>query len=81
MDTVTEKISEHKEKVYSLSFYLVIIGALNWGLLAVTGRDLFESYPVLDKKLTKKEDGISVSKIVYLAVGASGIALLMKKHM
>lgn len=72
---------DFQEKLTDLSFYLVIIGALNWGLLAVTGKDLFDSYPVLDKKLSKKEDGMHVSKLVYLAVGGAGLVLLMKKHM
>lgn len=58
----------HKSKIRILSKLLVIIGALNWGLVGLLNLDLVAL--LFGKKST-------ASKIVYTLVGLSGAYLLM----
>lgn len=61
-------------KPYGLSKLLVIIGALNWGLVGILNFDLVAA--IFGKKSI-------ISKIIYVLVGLAGIYLIMaykKKH-
>lgn len=57
------------KQVYLIAFILVIIGAINWGLLGLMQIDLvgrlFGGYTV-------------VSRIVYILVGVSGLIMIPK---
>ncbi len=56
--------------VKTVAFYLVVVGAINWGLMALMGLNLvmalLGSWPM-------------VEQIVYLLVGVSGLYLLFDK--
>lgn len=58
----------HKSKLKILSKLLVIIGALNWGLVGLLNFDLVATF--FGKKSV-------VSKLVYILVGLSGVYLIM----
>ena len=52
--------------LHMIAFVLVIVGALNWGLLALTGWEIGQIFGGMDAL---------VSQIVYLLVAVSGIYL------
>ena len=58
----------------NLSVILLIIGGLNWGLVAMEGKDLFALLDVTFDIL-----GIPVAKIVYALVGAAALYVLLMK--
>ncbi|MBY0539012.1 DUF378 domain-containing protein [Patescibacteria group bacterium] len=55
--------------VHTVAFVLVVIGALNWGLLAVTGWELGNLFGGMDA---------SMSKIMYVLVALSAVYLLLE---
>lgn len=57
-----------------LSMMLLIIGGLNWGLVAVEGKDLFA---LLDVKLDIL--GTPIAKVVYALVGIAAVYILLMK--
>lgn len=67
-------VKKHKSEVKVLSKILVIIGALNWGLVGILNFDLVAT--LFGKKSI-------LSKLVYILVGLSGVYLIMvhnEKH-
>lgn len=57
--------------LHSLTFILLIVGALNWGVLAVTGWDIGELFGGMDAGL---------SKLIYVLVGLSALFVLFVDH-
>ncbi len=54
--------------VHTIAFILVVVGAINWGLVGVN-----ESWNLVDLLLGKLP---MVERIVYILVGLSGLALV-----
>lgn len=54
--------------LHMVSFLLVIVGALNWGLLALTGWEVGQLFGGMDA---------TVSKVIYVLVGLSALYLLV----
>jgi len=54
---------------YNIAFVLVLIGAINWLLIGVSGNDLVESV-----------FGFTIAKYVYILVGLSGLFVAYKKY-
>ena len=59
-----------KMNLYNIAFILVLIGAINWLLVGVSGNDLVE--PIV---------GATIAKYVYILVGLSGLWVAYKKFM
>lgn len=59
------------KKLYVFMILFVIIGALNWGLVGLINKDLVQELG----KITHP----TVSKIIYLLVGLSGLFLISKR--
>ncbi len=59
------------KSVEMLAFLLVIIGGLNWGLLAVTGWEVGQLFGGMDAM---------ISKIIYILVGLSALYLAIMKR-
>ena len=57
-----------------IAMLLLIIGGINWGLVAIEGKDLFA---LLDVHLDIL--GVPVAKIVYALVGLSAVYVLLMK--
>jgi uncharacterized membrane protein YuzA (DUF378 family) len=55
--------------LYNIAFILVLIGAINWLLIGVSGNDLVESV-----------FGFTIAKYVYILVGLSGLWVAYKKY-
>lgn len=55
--------------VHMAAFLLVVVGALNWGVLAVTGWELGNLFGGMDA---------SVSKVIYVLVALSAVYLLLE---
>ncbi len=56
--------------LHKIAMFLVIVGALNWGLIGALNFNLVE-------KLTG--DNASLTKLVYIIVGVAAVYVAMKK--
>jgi uncharacterized protein len=54
--------------VHMLAFVLVIVGALNWGVYAVSGWEVGQLFGGSEAM---------ISKVIYILVGLSGLYLIM----
>lgn len=54
------------KNLYMVAFVLVIVGAINWGLVGLLNMDLVASL---------LGEGSALSKLVYILVGVSGVYL------
>jgi uncharacterized membrane protein YuzA (DUF378 family) len=73
--TVVEKKEAHVKKLEAVAFALILVGALNWGLVALAEFDLVATLVGLEFGETN-----AVSRIVYGLVGLAAvyeIALLL----
>lgn len=52
--------------IHAVAFLLVIVGALNWGALALTGWEVGQLFGGMDE---------TVSKVIYVLVALSGLYL------
>ena len=55
--------------VHMAAFLLVIVGALNWGVLSVTGWEIGQLFGGMDA---------SISKVIYVLVGVSAVYLVLE---
>ncbi|OJI06515.1 hypothetical protein BK004_03160 [bacterium CG10_46_32] len=53
--------------LHMIAILLVIVGALNWGVLALTGWEVGQLFGGMEA---------TVSKVIYILVGISGLLLL-----
>ncbi|MBI2636800.1 MAG: DUF378 domain-containing protein [Parcubacteria group bacterium] len=53
--------------LHMVAYLLVVIGALNWGILALTGWEVGQLFGGMEA---------AVSKVIYVLVGLSGLLLL-----
>ncbi len=60
---------ESKKLLHTVSFLLVVIGAVNWGLIGLLGTNLLETVLV---------SAPSFVKIVYVLVGLAGVYLVIE---
>ncbi len=54
--------------LHMVAFLLVVVGALNWGVLTLTGWEVGQLFGGMDA---------TVSRVVYVLVGLSGLYLLV----
>lgn len=54
-----------------VAILLLIVGGLNWGLLALTGWDIGQLFGGMDA---------SISKIIYILVGLSAVYIAVMDH-
>lgn len=54
--------------LHMVAFLLVIVGALNWGVLTLTGWEVGQIFGGMDA---------TVSRVIYVLVGLSGLYLLV----
>jgi uncharacterized membrane protein YuzA (DUF378 family) len=60
-----------QKKIFMLAMVLVLVGALNWGIVGVSGVNLVEQLRELIK--------IDISKFIYIAVGLSALYLMLQR--
>ena len=54
--------------LHMVAFLLVVVGALNWGVLTLTGWEVGQIFGGMDA---------TVSRVIYVLVGLSGLYLLV----
>ncbi len=58
---------KNMKALHMVAYLLVVIGALNWGILALTGWEVGQLFGGMEA---------AVSKVIYVLVGLSGLLLL-----
>jgi uncharacterized membrane protein YuzA (DUF378 family) len=60
-----------QKKIFMVAMVLVLVGALNWGVIGTTNINLVEKLSELIK--------IDISKFIYIAVGLSALYLMLQR--
>ncbi|MDP3995019.1 MAG: DUF378 domain-containing protein [Patescibacteria group bacterium] len=53
--------------LHMIALFLVVVGALNWGVIALTGWEVGQLFGGMDAQ---------VSKVIYVLVGLSGLVVI-----